>query len=246
MKIRYLSIRCEYDLIDELFAIKFNSSVNFICDYLSKASRKSSLESDLDYNMISVSLSSSNNSCSIIPENALSIRIHVTSNELLEYFEIERPDDRYELVLDLLQRGYRYASSFYSIPYEGLMCIHNMFREINFKNEWIEKKLFLRKYDMSIVFTSCFTETDFHLKMLLSHKKTQEFIQAKTVFSVPPHWACFEKEIRRISLDGDIIYVDDFLGRHNCMISIKNDCQDKATVVYSDTFKDWLYLCKTT
>lgn len=227
-KIRYISLHFAYDngLVNNEQQIQFNSNCRFISNYLSKEVRKLNLEAiNGDINMIGVSPRKEGSSYMFEAENVLSVHPSLSEEMLARYYNTQDLESRYEFYLSLLEKGYRIAEPITGIPTASLLALHQKFRELKFRNEWLVKKMLLREYGISIILTACFTTVDYHLRLNVYDAKTKEMKTEGIIYRTTPHEVSYEKDIRKVYAQDGYLYIDDFLDRHFLQMSIIDICK---------------------
>lgn len=229
-KIRYISLHFEHfiynKLLDEDRRIMFNENSRFISNYLSKAVRKLNLEAfDGEINMLGVNPCKAVSSYQYLAEHVLAIRLQLSEDRLSRYYQTMDLVSRYEFYLSLLEEGYRMAEPLTGIPAETLIGLHDQFRKLNYKNEWLVKKMLIREYAIGIILTACFTTVDFHLRLTVYNAKSKETMSETVIYRTPPYEVCYEKDIRKVYAQDGYLYIDDFLDRHFLRMPLDDICK---------------------
>ena len=136
MNIRYINLDAygAQSLLIDVY--KFNFNTRFISNYLSKEIRRLKITGDGTYNMISVRLSDTQSEVELSyggdRKDVLAIKLHMSEKEQHAYNAMTDLNERYELYLNLLEKGYILASQIKKVPLNVLLELHDKFRSNNY------------------------------------------------------------------------------------------------------------------
>lgn len=232
-KIRYIALhfRDVNDLVTtEDLRRQFNENSRFISNYLSKAVRKLNLESyNGDLRMCSVTPHTSEPSHKFwYCDDVVEVHPQLTTQAMQQYYQTKDLVSRYEFYLSILEEGYRIAEPLTGIPAETLIGLHQQFRELDYRNEWLVKKMLVREYGIGIKLTACFTTVDYHLELAVFDAKSKDQLSNTVIYRTPPYEVCYEKDIRKVYAQDGFLYIDDFLDRHFLRMSLSDICKGNA------------------
>lgn len=203
-------------LIDDY---KFDFNVRFICNYLSKEVRKLNISGDGTFKMIGVRLCNSPSECKLVYgtdyADVLCVSLHISEEEQERYNTMTNLADRYEYYLQLLERGYYFASKFKKIPINELLCLHNKFRLNDYKNEWLWKRKVIRNYGICVLFKCYFTTFDFRLELEVYGKHETILLTKGIVLRTGPDEIFYDKCFRKLEIIGTKLAILDFLNKVN-------------------------------
>lgn len=250
MRIRYISLHIRYPLYsgfpNENFNCTFNKNARFISNYLSKAVRKLNLETDGTYKMISVNPNAKKSYSKMDSEFVLCSEIHVSSEEMEQYKQMDILTDRYDFYLSLLERGYLLAAKFKEgVPVEALLSLHQKFRDDGYKNEWLFKKKLLRDFGIYIYLNCCFTTFDFRLELEAYDLKTKALVTKGIVLQTPPDEVCYDYKFKQITIEQDKLVILDFLSHPRFEVNLRDLSKGIFNVKYlnqkdvENTHKDY-------
>lgn len=216
-KIRYifLSTFNSRDLLIDTY--KFDFNCRFICNYLSKEVRKLKIIGDGSYKMISVALSNAPSECKITYgvdyPDVLHISLQISEEEQIRYNNMVCLNDRYEFYLQLLEKGYRFASQHISVPVEDLIITHNNLRKNNYENNWLWKRKSIPFYGIYALFKCYFTTFEFRLEIEVYRLDNKQLITKGIVLRTGPDEIFYNKEFRDLEVRNDTLIIKDFLNK---------------------------------
>lgn len=211
MFLRYISLHIDFDSgYDDLFKDKFNLDSRFISNYLSQHIRKLKIQTDGDYNMISVVPSKViKDECRIVGEKALQTRILFNTLKDLDINNI----NRFDIYLKLLEEGYKTVLKYKNIPLDYLFDLHNKFRASGFKNEWIYKTKKFKELNIVITLKCEFGSDDFKLWILINELSKNSELISGIVIRTLPHEICFQDLFKDVIVDNESIFITDYVNR---------------------------------
>lgn len=239
MKLRYIAIWADYQFDDKLekkIRVQFDDNTRFICNYLSKAVRKLKIETD-SYTMLGIVLHPTTGGIHVNEiDKCLIVHLCYTIDDYKVLYGLTNLTSRYEYYLSLLQRGYEMAvaGGHEEICIVKLLQLHEQFRALGYKNEWLWKKRQLKDKGLYIYFKCYFTTFDFQLELEAYTLKTKELLVKETVFQTPPDEICYAKDLRKVLYEQDKIVILDFCDYPMFEIDLPKLCQGECHVTYLD------------
>ena len=239
MRLRYISLRAEYGVYDDTFFHVFMDNVRFISNYLSRRIRCFHIETDGTYDMISVSITNSQDSCSLESGNVLAVKIHFDEESLKMYLKMKEEILRFEFYLSILEKGYIIASKHKDIPLNILLDLQQEFRTGNYLNERIFKTRRINDFGIIVELFHCLSSYDYKLKINVYNSK-KELIGKGVIFKTLPDETLYDKKVRNLTTDGHDLIVTDFLEKPQfvgsltdlCKGIVKFECVDEKTKQY--------------
>lgn len=239
MLLRYIILRADYESYDEDFFNIFMDNVRFVSNYLSNTIRKYKVETDGTFNMISVSITKAPDSCALIPEKILAVKVHLSKESIDDYLNMKDEKKRFEFYLSILERGYAMASSYKSVPYNLLLNLHQEFRKGGYKNEKLFKTKQLKEYGISLKLFHCLSSYDYKLKLFVFNLQ-KKIIGEGIIYQTFPDEILFDKNVRHLIIDNEKLVISDFLKKPQFVCSlkdlskgiVKSTCVDKNTMKY--------------
>lgn len=239
MILRYIILRADYESYDKCFFNIFMDNTRFISNYLSNIIRSYKVETDGTFNMISVSISKASDSCSLLSENVLAVKVHISEKLMNDYLKMKDEINRFEFYLSILEKGYRIASNYKNIPYDLLTNLHHIFRQGGYRNEKLFKTKQLKEYGISVKLFHCLSSYDYQLKMFVFNLQ-KELIGQGAIYYTFPDEILFDKNVRHLVIDNDNLVITDFLDKPQFVCSlkdlskgiIKSKCVDENTKKY--------------
>lgn len=223
-KIRYINLdtfKSSGLLID---TYKFDFNCRFICNYLSKEVRKLKIIGDGSYKMISVTLCNAPSECKLtygaVYPDVLSIPLQISEEEQIRYNNMVNLNDRYEFYLQLLEKGYTYASQFIRIPIKDLIITHDSLRNNNYENNWLWKRKSFPSYGIYALFKCYFTTFEFRLEIEVYRLVNKQMITKGIVLRTGPDEIFFNKKFRDIEVRNDILIIKDFLNKDRFIFNL--------------------------
>lgn len=211
MNLRYIALHMNHDSgYKDPFRDNFNLHSRFISNYLSVQIRKLKLTTDGTFNMIAVSPTLEiKHICRVVGEKALDISVNFDRNEYIKMTEIEK----YEYYLELLQEGYRISSQYKNVPIEQLIRLHQVFRDNNYRNEWLHKKKKFKEHGIEIELNCYFTSLDFQLKMNVYDLNSKTELVSGTVIRTLPDEVCFMNLFKDLIIINNELIITEFQDR---------------------------------
>lgn len=239
MNLRYIDLSVDYSSYDDVFFNIFTDNVFFVSHFLSRRIRAFKIPTDGSFNMLSVCLTKSGDSCQIVSEKCLITKMNFSEENLKSYLNMHDEKQRFEHYLSLLEKGYNLASKFKAIPIDILLNLHTEFRNNNYKNEWLFKKKTVKEYGLKIVLKHVLTSYDYKLMLSLYDTKNQ-FVNDGCIYQTFPDSILFDKNVRHLVIEYGKLIITDFLDHPQfvCELSdlskgiIKSECVDENTRKY--------------
>ena len=239
MDLRYILLRAEYGSYDDAFFHVFMDNVRFISNYMSRRIRSYHIKTDGTFNMISVSLTASSDSCKLESENVLAVRIHFDEESMNRYKKMKDEKIRFEFYLSMLEQGYSIASQYKDIPYKTLCDLHQEFRLRGYQNKYLFKTKRLRNYGISIKLFHVLSSYDYRL-MLYIYTKKNNLIGEGPIYITFPDEILFSKNVRHLVIEDGKLIIADFLNHPQFVCSlddlckgiVKSVCVDEKTQMY--------------
>jgi hypothetical protein len=192
------------------YRYEFTLHTRFISNYLSKQMRKKVnwFETDGTYRMISVNPTPNVlQESKIIPNEALVVYIPFDQNR---YENIKNSIDC-EYYLELLDAGFKKASTYKTVPLDRLLELLDDFRKNGCKNEWIHKKKRFKEHNIEVVLTCHFTTFDFKLIATINKISSREELCKGIVLQTDPDEICYDKEFKDVFIKkNELIITDGF------------------------------------
>lgn len=228
MILRYISLNTTYELEKSLgidFCYTFNFNVTFITDYISKAIRKLKIEIET-YNFLSINLTTEQDSSRLglgSEAKSLIVFLNFTKQDRDKLLKIQDLNQRFEFYMNLIEKGYQTAVKYghCEIQVLKLLHIHEMFRNLNYKNEWVWKKKAIKELDLYLVFNCYFTSFYFRLELVAFNSKKNKFISKGNIMNRPPDRVCFDKDFKGLSIRSNKLIILDFLDQPMFEIDLK-------------------------
>lgn len=235
----YLSRKYPFSGFGEEFDNKFRYNTWILCNYLSRSVRKLHIPTDGEYNLLSCSITKEKDDVRIVPVNSLCISLHVSEMEIKSYLAMHSEHDRFEFYFSLLERGYRLASHTHNVPISELLKIHQQFRNVGYKNEWLFKKKMFREYGIKVILDHVLTSYAYHLRLTVTDMKGK-YINSGYIYTTYPDDIFFNKNVRHMIVTANTLVVTDFLNhpQFECQLEklakgiIKSTCLDENTRLY--------------
>lgn len=226
MKLRYISLHFEdrVSLDNNLFDFSylFNFNREFINDFLSKSIRKLNIETE-GFNLIQTRLVQElpEKECKVSEVfKSLTVFIKFDKDNQDEYQSLTCWVERYEFMLNLIKSGLMIASKYYDIQIQKIIEIINIFREKNYKNEWLFAKKVLREHDLYLFLKCYFTHCDFRLELEAYNVKKTKLLTKGIVLQTLPSDLCFKHEFKKIAICFNKIIILDFINKPNFEIDM--------------------------
>lgn len=239
MELRNILLQAEYGIYDDNFFITFHDNVNFISNYLSKRIRSCHIKTDGSYNLLCISLTTSESSSRIESINALSVNLHFSLDDKKRYLQLKDEKERFELYLSLFEKGYRIAEKHKPIPTELLLSLHSEFRKNDYKNERLFKKKQIKEHGIKVELIHSMTSYDYQL-MLFVYNLKNNLIGQGCIYKTLPDEILFDKNVRNLLIDDGKLIVSDFLNHPQFVCSlddlsrgiVKSVCVNENTKKY--------------
>lgn len=212
MNLRYIYLGCDYSFSEEFEDI-FSYNTRFISNWMSQNVRKLKIPTDGTFNHINVVISTNEDSCKRCAPSIFEITIHWTEQDIKEYQALRDENKRIQLYLDLLRKGLVRVADYYDIHIDELLSLINVFQQNGCKNEWLLRSMFIKEWNVRLKFTCHFSTSDFRLKLTLYDKKKNP-IAERVVFRIYPDEVFFSSELRKVIVEDNKLYINDFLDKH--------------------------------
>ena len=214
MRLSHIALGAERSVsgYDDALVVNFNYYTRFICNYLSKAVRKISVELE-EHTMINVLLSQKDDGIvRSLSDNIRSVTLYCPEEELKRIVTLPDESERYERYLSFLEEGYRRSGVLTEEQISMLLGLHEQFRSGGYRNEWLFKKKPLREYGIYVYFNCYFTTYDFRLELEVYDLKRTRLLTKGTVMRTGPHEVFFYKRFRKLTVENGYLTLLDFLG----------------------------------
>lgn len=220
MTIRYISLHIDFDsCINESISSKFNLQSRFICNFLSTNIKKLKFQTDGTFNMISITPSNDiKYLCRIVGEKSLQARVSFDE----EAFQTMNELETFEYYLKLLEEGYKICNSFKDIPLEYLLKLHQDFRNMNYRNEWLFKKKKFKAQKIEIILICDFTSVDFQLRVKVNNIENNENLIEGVLIRTLPHEVYFDKLFKDVVIKDDDIIITEYSNRPKFIFRIQD------------------------
>ena len=140
-------------------------------------------------------------------------------------------EDRYEWCLSFIEEGYRQIARKRNLDLNLLMSVNDSFRNNNYKNEWLFKKIRISQYDLYVYLKCYFTAFEFRLE-LEAYNYKQTILKAKhIVLRTMPDEDFFSKEFRTVEIVGRYLVIKDFLDYDSFWIDLESLSEGVAVVI---------------
>lgn len=241
MTLRYLAIMPK--LAKEEEYINYTASdwiynTCFIANYLSKAVRKLKIETQC-FNMLSVSIEQNPMQEIDLSECFLSLTANVpfSQDQMDKLVGITDYNTRAEQYLMLLEQGYEIANKYYDIQIDKLLNLHQEFRNIGYKNEWLFKKKIIKAYGIYVFFKCYFTAFEFRLELEVYDQKQTHLITKGVVYRTGPDEIFFSKDFNKgIEIEGNMMYLLNFLDKRAFGFNLDLLSDGEFNLVYLDKY----------
>jgi hypothetical protein len=208
MNLYYIHLGLDYDdyiSTNNDLRYEFQQRTDFISDYFSKGIRKHKFKTDGTFNMISISPTEFKvKPTSLVPSEVLDVNLPFDKSR----YEKIRGTEDCSYYLELLELGFKKASSFKAIPLETLLNLIKEFKEGNYKNEWLHKKKRFKEEDLEVILICEFNTNYFQLKAIINQLSTKkELVQGliiRTDVGVSIHQGIYKD----IIIDKEIVITD--------------------------------------
>lgn len=211
MNLRYIALYMGTESgYKDPFRDNFNLNARFISNYLSIQIRKLKIETDGTFNMISVEPSATKEHLyKIVGEKALNTRVLFNREVYIQMNETEK----YECYLKLLEEGYKICAQYKNIPLEQLLKLHQVFRDNEYKNEWLHKNKKFKEHGIEVKLNCFFTTYDFQLKMVVYDIKSKTELASGTVIRTLPDEVCFAHFFKDVIIESNELVITEFQDR---------------------------------
>ena len=236
MKLHSVSITIADDCIgDKEFEYVFSFRREFVTDYLSRKVRPLKIETGGCFTMITQKLVKDVKQPRIADYLRVLITNHLFTPEMKEELvcQMGTPGE-YEYYLSLLEDSYRQAATIMPIPVNTLLHLHDEFRQVGYKNEWLLWSRNIKEFNIAIELKCFFTTVDFRLEVeAFDYRKTHRIAKG-IILQTPPDRICFDKDIRKVRINGDKVEILDFLGFPKTDLNLKDLADGKVTIQHHD------------
>ena len=211
MNLRYIYFSAQRKAYEKDFHEVFDYNVSFIRNWLSRRIRQFKIPTDGSYKMLSVVLHPTDSSTKLLVcDQVLKTHVCFPNSELDNYYSIKDKTVLFEKYLYLLETGYRQASEIKYVPIKELLCIHQEFRGLGYRNEWNLKKMQLREYGIKISFDCTLTMDAFSLYLTVFDMKGNQLAR-ECILKTFPDEIFYAKDIRKLTREDDKLIIHDFL-----------------------------------
>lgn len=205
---------------EELLSYRFHFNSRFISNYLSRELRKKAVFSGGDYSMIHVVLDKHSHYKESQVFHSLDVHLPLSNQEFIRYNSLSELKDRYEWCLSFIEQSFLIVSKKRGIPVKVLLSLNESFRENDYRNEWLFKRIKVNAFGLDIYLKCYFTTFDFRLE-LEAYDLNHTTIKTKgVVLRTMPDEICFKKEFRTVEVREECLLIKDFLGNDSFEISL--------------------------
>ena len=233
MYLYYIAIHIDNALYmyNDPFSSKFSYNVRFIENYLSRAVRQLKIQTGGQYTMMYVRLYNQDGYRESTVFRTLEVNINVLPEQFKAYSSMRVLEDRYEWCLSFIEEGYRQISIKRNLDLNLLMSVNDSFRNNNYKNEWLFKKIRIPQYDLYVYLKCYFTAFEFRLE-LEAYNYKQTVLKAKhVVLRTMPDEDFYSKEFRTVEIVGRYLVIKDFLDHDSFWIDLESVSEGVAVVI---------------
>ena len=235
----YLIKKWPYSGFGEDFDSKFRYNTWTLCNFLSRHVRKLHLPTDGDYNLLSCAITKEKDHVRVCSVNCLDVSLHVSDSEIQRYLAMRSEQERFEFYFSLLERGYRLAALSHSVPIDDFLRLHQQFRDLGYRNEWLFKKVMLREYSIKVILEHVLTQYEYNLRLTVTTLKG-EYVNSGSIYTTYPDDIFFNKNVRKEVVTESKLLVVDFLDypQFECLLDdlaqgiIRSTCLDENTKLY--------------
>ncbi len=218
-------------MYNDPFSSKFSYNVRFIENYLSRAVRQLKIQTGGQYTMMYVRLYNQDGYRESTVFRTLEVNINVLPEQFKAYSSMRVLEDRYEWCLSFIEEGYRQISIKRNLDLNLLMSVNDSFRNNNYKNEWLFKKIRIPQYDLYVYLKCYFTAFEFRLE-LEAYNYKQTILKAKhVVLRTMPDEDFYSKEFRTVEIVGRYLVIKDFLDHDSFWIDLESVSEGVAVVI---------------
>ena len=218
-----MNLRCIYLGSDFTFPKEFWTTfcynTRFITHWMSRNVRKLKISTDGTFKQLSVLISrDEDHSKQDIMEDFYTT-IQWTDADVEKYLAMKDEKERIQLYLSILRDGLSRISIVKEIPIDRLFALIDTFEQNGCKHEWQFKSMYLKDWGVRLKFTCHFTTYDFQLRLTLFNKQ-KKVIVSKSVFRIYPDENWYWKDLRKVVVEGDKLYINDSLNEHFLMFDL--------------------------
>lgn len=244
MKLRYINIGLDYDTFvkkDNKLRYQFQLHTRYISNYFSKLIRKYKIETEGEYDMISISLLEADQiKPSIIKSNGV-LAVYLTFDEY-KYKEAVKTDDP-SYYLELFEEGFKKAAEFRNIQINLLLSLIKDFKNGGYKNEWTHKKKRFIETDIEVILKCEFTSNYFQLLAIVNEISTKKILTKGIAIKTEPDEVLFDKMFKDILVEDNQIIITNASDSPQVLINLtdaKNGTFNKifAPYIYSDDYSE--------
>ena len=244
----YLIKKWPYSGFGEDFDSKFRYNTWTLCNFLSRHVRKLHLPTDGDYNLLSCAITKEKDHVRVCSVNCLDVSLHVSDSEIQRYLAMRSEQERFEFYFSLLERGYRLAALSHSVPIDDFLRLHQQFRDLGYRNEWLFKKVMLREYGIKVILEHVLTQYEYNLRLTVTTLKG-EYVNSGSIYTTYPDDIFFNKNVRKVVVTESKLLVVDFLDhpQFECLLDdlaqgiIRSKCLDEKTAVFAQVRTSFRY-----
>lgn len=220
MNIRYINLYSDrLCTLDEDFRHTFNFNCRFICNWMSRNVRKLKLPTDGTFKFISIDITNRDVQSRLLAENVFSVPMKWTENDMNTYLSMKEENTRILFYIDLLKQGFIEAAKVKDIHLDELNSLLETFVENGCKNEWLFKSVRLKDYGVILKFNCVFHTYDFELILTVYDLKKNKLAE-KVIFKTYPDEIFYSREIRKIVIEGDTLFINDDFDHHFLSIDL--------------------------
>ena len=145
-------------------------------------------------------------------DSTLEVFLHFTQKDMEKFCLKKNHGERFEAYLALYECAYDYArAQGFEVGQDTLFSLHNEFRKMGYKNEWLWKKKLFRELDIYVFFQCALSTIDFTLSIEVLNAKKDVLKLKKVLFRTCPNELCYDKDFRHIIINERQIIITDFL-----------------------------------
>jgi hypothetical protein len=209
MNLYYIAVGLDYyEYIENQNELRyeFQQRTDFISDYFSKAIRKLKFKTDGTFKMISIEANESKiKPCSIVPVDVLKVELLFDRKR----YEKIRGTKDCSYYLEILEQGFKSASTFKPIPLETLLNLIEEFKANDCKNEWLHKKRRFKEEDLEVILTCEFTTNYFQLVATINQISTKKELVKGVVIRTETGVSIHEGMYKDVIVKNDEIIITD-------------------------------------
>lgn len=232
---RYICLDLDRKEFGNKYGYGFLLNTRFISNYFSRAIRRVKFETDGSFKMISIKGCIEVDETKIVPIDVMCVDL---AFDKTQYQRVKGTVDN-SYYLELLEKGFRKASHFKTIPLNALLDLIEEFKKGGCKNVWLHKKKRFKEDDIEVILTCEFTTNYFQLVATINQISTKKELVHGPILKTEPDEIVFEGMYKDIYLVNEYIAITDSFDNVRIVI-LKEDALngslnfaivgDKATV----------------